>query len=431
MSPDPLIGPVILVEDDSFLREATTQTLELAGLEVEQFEQAKRAARYVTPSFAGCIITDIRMEGMDGLQLFEQIMEIDREIPVILVTGHGDISMAVRAMHNGAFDFLAKPFVADHLTAVVSKALNMRRLVMDDRALRNAIAKPAGEMVAESRAMAQLRSMVTQVARTDLDVSVEGEIGTGKEVLARQIHQQSARYSRPFTVVPCALLASVTDFDKLIRQTDGGTLFLDGCDTLTTEAQAGLAALLDARDRERADNADNSDFRLIASTPVALQELLARSSLREDLFHRLSSITLRIPPLRERREDIPGLFADFVRDALAQTGKKRFEMSAADRKHLLEHDWPGNARELRSYVFGAVLSLPRQSLVPGATARPKGLATRIHEFERMVIMETLESTGGNVVQACALLGTPRKTFYEKLARLQIDPRRFRSARTKR
>jgi two-component system C4-dicarboxylate transport response regulator DctD len=174
-----------------------------------------------------------------------------------------------------------------------------------------------------------------------------------------------------------------------------------------------------------------ADFRLIASTPLTLPDLLDRNSLREDLFHRLSSITLRIPPLRERREDIPVLFAKFVRDALEQTGKRRFEMNAADRKRLLEHDWPGNARELRNYVFGAVLNLPRQSLSPQAALGTKDLATRVGEFERMLITETLESTGGNVVRACALLGTPRKTLYEKLSRLQIDPGRFRSVQAKR
>jgi two-component system, NtrC family, C4-dicarboxylate transport response regulator DctD len=431
MSLDPANGPVILVEDDTALREATVQTLELSGFEVQPFESAMRAARYVIPSFAGCIITDIRMDGMDGLQLFSKIMEIDGQIPVILITGHGDISMAVRAMQDGAFDFLAKPFSADHLSAVVRKALNSRQLVMDNRSLRSALTQPADDMVAESRAMAQVRSMATQVARTDLDLCIEGEMGTGKEMLARRVWQQSVRHDRPFLVVPGATFGSSTELESLVNQTDGGTLFLDGCDRLTPAAQASLVALLDARDRARDNKTDQADFRLIASTPLTLPDLLDRNSLREDLFHRLSSITLLIPPLRERREDIPVLFAKFVRDALEQTGKRRFEMNAADRKRLLEHGWPGNARELRNYVFGAVLNLPRQALSLQAAPGTKDLATRISEFERMLITETLESTGGNVVRACALLGTPRKTLYEKLSRLQIDPRRFRSVQTKR
>jgi two-component system C4-dicarboxylate transport response regulator DctD len=431
MSVDLVNGPVILVEDDRTLREATVQTLELSGLDVQPFESAARAALHVVPSFAGCIVTDIRMDGMDGLQLFGKVMEIDRQIPVILITGHGDVGMAVRAMHDGAFDFLAKPFAADHLAAVVRKALQSRQLVIDNRALRSALARPDDDMVAQSRAMAQLRNMTGQVARTELDVSIEGETGTGKEMLARRIHQQSVRHAQPFVVVPCATLTPDTALDQFVGQVGGGTLFLDGCDTLIPQIQARLVAVLDSRDRGRAANDARSDFRVVASTPVALPEMLARGSLGEELFHRLSSITLRIPPLRERREDIPALFAQFVRDALAQTGKKRFEMNAADRKRLLEHDWPGNARELRNYVFGAVLNLPRQSLLPQSAPGSKVLATRVSAFERMVITETLEATSGNVVRACALLDTPRKTFYEKLAKHHINPTRFRPTQTPR
>jgi two-component system, NtrC family, C4-dicarboxylate transport response regulator DctD len=429
MSLDHANGPVILVEDDAVLREATVQTLELSHFEVQPFENAARAARYVMASFTGCIVTDIRMDGMDGLQLFAKVMEIDRQIPVILITGHGDIGMAVRAMQDGAFDFLAKPFAADHLAAVVRKALNSRQLVMDNRSLRSALAQPADDMVAESRAMAQVRSMATQVARIDLDLCIEGEMGTGKEVLARRVHQQSVRHARPFSVVPCATLGPPAELDLLLQQADGGTLFLDGFDTMTPPAQASMVALLDARDRAHDNNKATADFRLIASTPVALPELLDRKRIGEDMFHRISSITLRIPPLRERREDIPVLFAKFVRDALEQTGKKRFEMSSADRKRLLEHDWPGNARELRNYAFGAVMNLSRQAMSQ-ASPGSKDLASRINAFERMVIAEALETTGGNVVRACDLLGTPRKTLYEKFAKLQIDPARFRSVRSK-
>ena len=431
MSLDHANGPVILVEDDAVLREATVQTLELSDFEVQPFENAARAARYVMASFTGCIVTDIRMDGMDGLQLFAKVMEIDRQIPVILITGHGDIGMAVRAMQEGAFDFLAKPFAADHLAAVVRKALNSRQLVMDNRSLRSALAKPADDMIANSRAMAQVRSMATQVARTDLDLSVEGEIGTGKEMLARRIHHESARHARPFVVASCATLSSGPELGLLIQQAEGGTLFLDGCDGLSPPAQASMVAMLDTRDRARGSGNETPDFRLIVSTPVALPELLDRNCLREDLFHRFSAITLRIPPLRERREDIPVLFAKFVRDALEQTGKKRFEMNAADRTRLLEHDWPGNARELRNYALGAVMNLPRKALSSQTANGSIDLSNRVNAFERMVIMEALEATSGNVVRACALLGTPRKTLYEKFSKLQIDPARFRSVRSER
>jgi two-component system, NtrC family, C4-dicarboxylate transport response regulator DctD len=427
MNGDLVNGPVLLVEDDVTLREATIQTFELSGLEVQPFDSAARAARYVMPSFAGCIVTDIRMDGMDGLQLFAKVMEIDRQIPVVLITGHGDIGMAVRAMQDGAFDFLAKPFAAEHLVAVVRKALDLRQLVLDNRTLRAALAKPEEDIVTESRVMAQLRNMLGQVAQTGLDVSIEGEAGTGKELIARQIHGQSAHYNRPFMVAACTTLGPGTGFDQLVQQAAGGTIFLDGCDMLAAEVQSTLVAFLDARDRARAGSDFGTDFHLIASTPITLAEMVSKGGFREDLFHRLSAVTLRIPPLRERREDIPPLFAKFVGDALAQSGKKRFEMNAADRKRLLEHDWPGNARELRNYAFGAVLNLPRQALSSSSTRRTKDLSSRMRQFEKMAITETLEATSGNVAQACLLLGTPRKTLYEKLAKHQIDPARFRNA----
>jgi two-component system, NtrC family, C4-dicarboxylate transport response regulator DctD len=425
MKRDLTTGPVILVEDDALRREATQQTLELAGLDVQAFESAARAARYIMPSFAGCIITDIRMEGMDGLQLFAKVMEIDPEIPVILVTGHGDIGMAVRAMHHGAFDFIAKPFGTDHLALVVRRALNARQLVTDNRSLRIALSKPSHGMIAESRVMMQLLTTAGQVARTQLDIAIEGETGTGKEMLARLIHKQSARHAAPFVAVAGLSLGPDIGFDQINRQTNGGTLFLDLCDELTLAAQAVLVGWLNARDRAIQHKGHEFTFQMIASSARPLFQLRENGGFRDDLFHRLNAIVLHIPPLRQRREDILALFAKFVSDAIEQTGKKRFDMSAFDRKRLLENDWLGNARELKSYAFGAVLNLPRRALLPQELNQSKGLAKRVSDFEQMVITEALQATGGNVVKACALLGTPRKTLYEKLTKYGVEPSRFR------
>jgi two-component system C4-dicarboxylate transport response regulator DctD len=424
MRRNPINGPVVLVEDDAQLRMATAQTLELSGLEVKQFDNATKAARYLVPSFTGCVVTDIRMDGMDGLQLFARINALDPEIPVVLITGHGDINMAVRAMQDGAFDFLAKPFAAQHLAAVARKALQSRQLVLDNRALRHALSNPDTHALTQSPAMTQLYNMAGQLARAEIDVSIEGESGTGKEMLARRIHSQSARYASPFLAISCSSPHSPIDFATLSAQIAGGFLFLDGITNLPLPVQAELAAFLDARDRARLNGASQNDFRLISSTQLSLSEGLALNVLGETLFHRLGSVSLRVPPLRERREDIPMLFAQFVREVLDQTGKKRFEMNATDRKRLLEHDWPGNVRELRNYAFTAVLNLPRDKM-PAAQSQVD-LHTRVGAFERMVIVEALEATGGNVIRACAILKTPRKTLYEKLAKHQIDPDRFRS-----
>lgn len=421
MSAGPENAPVLLVEDDEVLREATLQALELAGFSVASFETANRAARNLAPGFPGCVVTDIRMDGMDGMQLFAHIRDLDPEIPVILMTGHGDIAMAVRTMQNGAFDFLAKPFATDHLVAVVRKALQSRQLVLDNRALRKAVADNADDQMARSRIMERLRTSIAQVAMTNIDVQIDGEPGAGKEYWARQLHRQSSSFAQPFLALSAERFLAEPDLFRAQLAAQGGTLYLEECAFLTTEEQAKLARLLDERERANLDGPNPASFRLIVST----RDGPAIAPLNEVLAHRIGSIKLRVPPLRERREDIPVLFAQFVKEALAQSGRKKFEMTAADRRRLLEHDWPGNIRELRNYAFGAVLNLPRQALGAAASQGTRDLSTRVLEYEKMLLVDALEATGGHVVRACAMLGTPRKTLYEKLARHGIDPARFR------
>lgn len=414
-------GTVMLVEDDPQLRQATLDALELANLDVEPFECADRAARYLSPGFAGCIVTDIRMEGMDGLQLFARISALDPEIPVILITGHGDVSMAVRAMQDGAFDFLTKPFSTDHLIAVIRKALLSRQLVLDNRALRKAVAEPDDEMIARSRSMEHFRSIMTQLARTEIDVLIHGEAGAGKELWARQLHKQSARYSGPFVVLAGIVSQSDQDILTAVAQAEGGTLFVDSYNSLPAPRQVQLAALLDKRDRHNVNDSGRQGFRLILSATTTNSD----DTIVTELDRRVGPVRLRVPPLRERRDDIAPLFARFVSEALPQVGKKRFEMSAADRKRLLEYDWPGNVRELRNFAFAAVLNLPRQKIGSNREIPNNGMSARVAEFERMVICEALEAARGNVVRTCAQLKTPRKTLYEKLAKHGIDPSNYR------
>lgn len=414
-------GRVLLVEDDDLLRAACVQALELAGLAVEPFSSASRAALHVMPSFAGCVVSDIRMADMDGLELFARVRALDPDIPVILMTGHGDIDMAVRAMRDGAFDFIAKPFAIDHLVGVINRALQARRLVLDNRALRQALADPRDDLVAQSRAMVQLRTMVAQVAPTAIDLIIEGESGSGKESWARQLHRQSARHAGPFCVVAGAGATNDVDLAQAAERAHGGTLFIDAIELMPAPLQKHLGVLLDARDRARKGHESAPDFRLIAALAMPIND----AALNGDLAYRLAAVRLTIPPLRQRREDIPPLFARFVREALDQTGRARFDMSAADRKRLLEHDWPGNVRELRSYAFAAVLDLPRPASHDSQNSPRSGLADRLAQFERLAIVEALEATRGNVVRASALLHTPRKSLYEKLQRHGINPSDFR------
>jgi two-component system C4-dicarboxylate transport response regulator DctD len=379
------------------------------------------------------MVTDIRMEGMDGLELMRFARGVDPEIPVILVTGHGDVAMAVAALKDGAFDFLAKPFSSELLSAAVGRALSARALVLDNRRLRLAAEEPGGDdLIGASEAISKLRTTVGQMAMIDLDVLVEGETGVGKELVARLLHKSSARALMPFEALRCSALgeaAAVELFGTeateqgtgVLGRTAGGILFMDEIEALAAPVQTRLLAYLEARERDR--TGDRAGVRIVAATRSNLEEEVREGRFREELFYRLGVLRLRIPPLRERREDIPLLFAQFVREALDRTRRKRFDLSAADRRKLLQYDWPGNAQELRSYAYSAVLNLSRtaHATVPA----PAGLATRVASYERILIADALAQTGGSISGACRILGISRQTIYEKMAKHRLSREEFR------
>lgn len=434
---------ILFVDDDAALRDANVQTLELAGLAVRPFASAQAALPAITPDFAGAIVTDIRMPGMDGLQFFARIRAIDPEIPVILITGHGDVPMAVRALQDGAFDFLAKPFAAGHLAAAATRALNARALVLDNRRLRaDAQARGDSPLIGDSMAMARLRETIAQVARADIDVLIEGETGTGKELVAAMLHRGSPRSARAFVAVSCAALpeahAEIELFGHAadavlngrfartgrIEQSSRGTLFLDDVDAMPLAIQSRLLRVLEEREVLPIGEARPIplDLRVIASAKPGLESAIAQGAFRRDLFFRLNVVRLALPPLRERREDVAPLFAAFVAEALAQTGRERFDMTDAIRRHLLDHDWPGNVRELRNFAFSAALDLTGDA---GLAVPDSGLAERVRAYEDVLLREALAQAGGSVTRAVELLRIPRKTLYDKMNRAGIVPADYR------
>jgi two-component system C4-dicarboxylate transport response regulator DctD len=319
------------------------------------------------------------------------------------------------------------------LTAAVRRALQARALILDNRRLRETtdLAGPA-DLVGTSAALAKLRTTVGQMAMIDLDVLLEGETGTGKELVAGVLHRRSARALMPFTSLLCSslgegglgeLFGSGNAGEGLMSELEGGVLFLDEIEALAPPLQARLQAHLEARERHIEEG--RTGVRVIAATRLNLEDEVRAGRFREDLFYRLAVLRLRIPPLRERREDIPVLFAQFVHEALGRTRRKRFELSAGDRRRLLEHPWHGNARELRSYAYSAVLGLP-QATAPGATPA-NTLATQVAAYERNLILEAIQQTNGKVSQACRILGISRQTLYEKLARHGLRLDQFRRA----
>jgi two-component system C4-dicarboxylate transport response regulator DctD len=427
---------VFFVDDDAALRQANCQSLALAGIEVREFADAETALGEIDREFTGIIVSDIRMPRMDGLQLFERVKAIDPEIPLILITGHADVDVAVKALRDGAFDFIPKPYAADHLIGSALKALQTRRLVVENRRLRASVEEDdGGPLIGDSHVMVRLREIIGQLAKADIDVLVEGETGSGKELVARLLHLQGRRRGRPFVAVNCgALPESIAEAELFgrdlgapgrIEASSGGTLFLDEVDSMAPAVQATMLRVLEEREvRPHGAAAPKSvDLRVVAASKRDLSVEVEAGRFRADLFFRLNVIRLRVPPLRERREDVPRLFAHFVHDALAQVGQSAFAMTDDIRRRLIEHDWPGNVRELRNYAFAAVLNLgDAQGSV--AAAR-EGLAARVERFEASVLRDTLRDTGGDIRATMAQLRLPRKTLYDKLNRHGIDPDRYR------
>lgn len=435
---------IIFVDDDDALRAATTQSLELADIEVRAFVEAEAALAEIDEGFAGAVVTDIRMPRIDGLEFFARIRAIDADIPVILITGHADVPMAIGALKGGAFDFLSKPYATDHLVASARKALETRRLILDNRMLRAAAETSVDSpLIGDSPAMAQLRATILQIARADIDVLVEGETGTGKELAALLLHRKGPRSGRPFVAVDCGALpeqlAEVELFghdrgavgygpvarEGRVEQADRGTLFLDGIDNMPLAIQAKLLRVVEERKVQPigATEPRSVDLRIIASARGDLQQAVRAGAFREDLFYRLNVVRLRMPPLRERKADIPQLFAHFVEEASGRVGTQDFSMGDIARRHLIEHDWPGNVRELRNFAYSEVLGIAPRSGAPSETMPT--LPERVAQFEAHAIRDALAITGGDVAATLAILRVPRKTLYDKMARHGIEIKSYR------
>ncbi|MFD1787166.1 sigma-54-dependent transcriptional regulator [Sphingomonas floccifaciens] len=438
------MSEVIFVEDDEALRSATTQALELAGYTVIAHADARAALTAIPADFAGAIVSDIRMPGMDGFAFLDAVHAADPDLSIILITGHGDVAMAVSALHRGAFDFLTKPFAVDHLTASIDRAIERRLLVVENRRLRSeAEAAQAGSpLIGDSAAMVRQRATIAQLAAADIDVLIEGETGTGKELVATLLHRMGPRRGRPFVAVNCgALIDGLAEFDLFGHAADsvphtrlsrdgqivaasGGTLLLDEIDSMPLTIQASLLRVLEEREVQPIGEARPIavDLRIVATTKTDLAAAVAAGGFRADLFYRLNTVRLPIPPVRERDGDIFRLFAAFVDEAKAQLGRPDFTLTDAASRHLREHDWPGNVRELRNFAFESVLGLGTEvARVPSDADLP----TRVAAYEADLIEAALRHHRGRVAAALVDLGIPRKTFYDKVARHGIDLDAFR------
>lgn len=444
---------VVLIEDEQAVRLATTQTLELGGFTVAAFASAEAAQAQLFSGFSGIVVTDVRLPGKSGLDLLAELVAADKDLPVIVITGHGDVSMAVEAMRVGAYDFIEKPFSAERLLNTCLRAQEKRRLVLENQQLKQTLAnRPAmPELIGQSAAIEKIRHFIRNIGPTPADVLIHGATGTGKEVVARQLHLASGR-AGAFVAINCgALPESVFESEIFgheagaftgaqkrrigkLEYANGGTVFLDEIESMPLAMQVKLLRVLQERRLERlgGNNLIELDCRIIAATKTDLLALSAENKFREDLYFRLAIVHVYLPRLNDRREDIPLLLAHFLQGAAQRFQRSLPEWSAAEMQLWQQRDWVGNVRELRNFADKLVLGVAdmqsqneseyvnenatdKQPL-PDANSLPK----KLEAIEASLIVQALRMHQSNVALAADSLGIPKKTLYDKLKKYQLN-----------
>ncbi len=445
---------IYFIDDEEDLRLANEQTLNLAGFQACLFERAEQALAAMDQALPLVIVCDIRLPGMDGLELLTEMQSRDPELPMILITGHGDISMAVQAMHNGAYDFIEKPFSTERLIDTVRRASEKRQLLLENQRLKQELeAREAlgPRIVGRTPSMQALRAAISHLADTEADILVFGETGTGKELIARSLHEQSRRRDKNFVAVNCGAVPEHLIENELFghekgaftgadtrrlgkfEHAQGGTLFLDELDSMPMPAQVRLLRVLQERSLERLGSNDpvDLDLRVVAATKVDLMQAAAAGVFREDLYYRLNIVTLEVPPLRERREDITLLFQHFLLVAAARYSKEAPAMPHDSVQSLMAHNWPGNVRELRNAAERYVLlgDACGFELADGSgltkPCAPMTLPQQVEVFERSLIEQALADCGGSIKLTMERLGLPRKTLYDKMQKHDLDKSEFK------
>lgn len=407
---------VLIVDDERDVREALGQTIELADLDVVRAGSFVEAKDYIDPSFDGVIVTDLRMPGRDGFFLLDHVRKIDPDLPVILLTGEGDVPLAVKAISDGAFAFLEKPCGAKDFLATVERALQARASVMENRRLKLETDRgdaAARMLVGVSAASDALRARVRAVARASAEVLITGEPGTGTPKIAEVIHLLSGAVSRPFVKRSAAQL-SAQDLGSALTDAKTGTLYLDDVTALTPAVQF---ALLDALETGR-------DVRVLSGTSRDIEDEVAQGRFSTDLFYRLDLMRVHVPALRERPEDIPVLFAHYVAQACEQANLAQPAITSDVIAGLMSQDWPGNARGLMNIAMRFAMGMGDDRLT-GTPNAGLGLVEQLAQVERSLLVDALQRTQGRSGEAAHMLKLPRKTFYDKLARHGLKPEDYR------
>ncbi|GMV96244.1 MAG: sigma-54-dependent Fis family transcriptional regulator [Phycisphaerae bacterium] len=442
------MGRVCVVDDNEMLRESLAEALMREDHTVSAFGDPQEALKAIKTSAFDCIITDLKMPGMDGVSLLREARAAGCEAAVILMTAFGTVDSAVAAMRLGAFDYVQKPFDADQICLLVDRAIQNTALRSENEALRRSLADgEEREMIGDSMLMRSLRDTIARIAPSANTVLIQGESGTGKEMIARAIHRASPRADKPMLCLNCAALSAnlleselfghergaFTGADRVrkgrFELAEGGTLLLDEVSEIPPGLQAKLLRVLQERQFERVGSSvtRRSDVRVIATTNRNLSDWVARRRFREDLYFRLSVLPVSVPPLRERREDIPRLVQYFLARAASRTHRPALRVQEAAMRLLGDYDWPGNVRELENLCERASVLvqdgiLTAEMVAPwlGGIGRTDGFEQKLRpghileDMERQLIEKTLRECGGHRARTAAALGIGVRTLGLKL-----------------
>ncbi|HEY9593149.1 MAG TPA: sigma-54 dependent transcriptional regulator [Spirochaetia bacterium] len=438
---------ILVADDEKNIREGLKEALMLDGYEVSTAADGREALDIVNRGEVDLLITDLKMPRLSGEELLTSVTSQFPTLPVIILTGHGTIESAVQAMHDGAYDFLTKPVNLDRLSLLVKRALATRELALQNRAMQEELERRSGfaSIIGRSAEMKQVFEMVRQVAPSRSSVLITGESGSGKEMIAEALHYNSPRKDKPFIKVHCAALTESLLESELFGHEKGaftgaiarkrgrfelahmGTLFLDEIGEINQNVQIKLLRVLEEKKFERVGGEETIevDVRVIAATNRNLKEAIEKGSFREDLYYRLNVVNIHIPPLRERKEDIPLLVAAFLKEFSQENGKKIEGIDAKARLALYNYSWPGNVRQLRNSIESAVVLCKGQSVTledlppnvrgeSGDDSVKLSLGASLADMEKEVIRSTLAREGGNKSRTAEILGIGRKTLHRKI-----------------
>ena len=430
---------IMIVDDEMDMRQSVSQWLALSGYDTETYASAEEALSHLSLDYAGIVVTDIRMPKMDGMTFLKKIMVMDSTLPVILVTGHGDVPIAVEAMRLGAFDFLEKPFDPDRMTEIAKRAAQNRRIALDSRALRRELSDGSGlveKLIGTSGVMQRLREDLLDWGQADGHVLIDGEIGTGKTLVAHALHAVGPRAGRKIIAFSCAAWSEDQLVTKLfgptadgtlplVEEARGGTLCLEDIEAMCHPVQSRLLAFMN-------EQGTPPQTRIIAICNDHAPDKTVEGALRPDLFYRLSALTIILPPLRQRGEDILTIFTQMAQKFSEEYGCDTPILTTQEAAQLLQAPWPGNVRQLINITERAVLQSRRGlgavvSLLladddmagPALTTEGKPLKDYVESFERMLVDTAMRHHKGNISAVMDELCLPRRTLNEKMAKYNL------------